>query len=60
MRTAGGKTQDTYRVYLTWDMGLAQNRMMAVASIIDGRKIDVLDRPVAMSPSTPYTTVSAT
>src|SRR6202521_1849481 len=30
-----GKTKDAYRVYLTWDMGLTLNRMMAVASIID-------------------------
>jgi hypothetical protein len=43
-----GKTKDAYRVYLTWDMGLTLNRIMAVASIIDARKIDVLDCPVAI------------
>jgi hypothetical protein len=43
-----GKTKDAYRVYLSWDMGLDLHRMMAVASIIDARKIDVLDCPVAI------------
>jgi hypothetical protein len=43
-----GRSKDAYRVYLTWDMGLNLNRMMAVTSIIDARKIDVLDCPVAI------------
>src|ERR1700674_4895447 len=43
-----GKTKDAYRIYLTWDMGLTQNRLLAVASIIDARKIEVQDCPVAI------------
>lgn len=43
-----GKSKDACRTYLTWDMGLNVNRMVALTSIIDARKIDVLDCPVAI------------
>jgi hypothetical protein len=55
-----GKTKDAYRVYLTWDMGLTLNRMMAVASIIDVERSTCWTVPSRLSPSRHTSVVSAT